>query len=70
MPGFCGPKTATGGSSSSPERWSRCRQIPEPRIVEIHRTGHAPDILDEKGILRAEDILPGFEFPVKALFKD
>jgi Uma2 family endonuclease len=40
----------------------------EERLVEVHQVGQASQELDERDILTAEAILPGFELPVKDIF--
>ena len=40
----------------------------EARLVEVHQAGQASQELDERDILKAESILPGFELAVKDIF--
>jgi Uma2 family endonuclease len=41
---------------------------PASRAVEVHRPGAAAQVLDENATLDRENILPGFELPVKDIF--
>ena len=40
----------------------------EDRLIEIHQVGQASRELDERDVLTAESILPGFKLPVRDIF--
>lgn len=40
----------------------------EQRLVEVHQVGRAVQLLDVKGVLKAEELFPNFELPVKDIF--
>jgi len=43
---------------------------PEDQVIEVHTPGKASLELDAEGTLTAEDILPGFQLPVKNIFRN
>lgn len=43
---------------------------PDPREVHIFRNLHQSNVLKEEGTLSGEDVLPGFELPLKTLFAE
>jgi Uma2 family endonuclease len=42
---------------------------PKARTVTIHRTGRLPQILGVEDVLTAEEVLPGFQYSLKRLFR-
>lgn len=43
---------------------------PDTRTVAIYTSPRKPKVLDEKGILEAGDLLPGFTLPVRDIFSE
>jgi len=42
---------------------------PETQTVDVYRPGQDVRVVDAQGVLQGEDVLPGFELPLRALFK-
>ncbi|MEZ4504651.1 MAG: Uma2 family endonuclease [Thermomicrobiales bacterium] len=43
---------------------------PERKTATVHRLGHAPEVVEAKGVLDGGDVLPGFELALQAIFRD
>lgn len=43
---------------------------PQERIVEVYRPGKPVEVLDERGSLSGDDVLPGFTLAVKDIFQE
>jgi Uma2 family endonuclease len=44
--------------------------LPEKRLVEIYRANGEVDVLTENDTLDGDDVLPGFQLPIQAIFAE
>ncbi len=70
------PGDTTPKSQAKMNRWIRAGVClgwelnPTPQILTVYRPGEAPQQLGVNDTLTGEDVLPGFTFPLRNLFRD
>ena len=58
------------------ERWIRAgvrlgwELHPKERVLTVYRPGQPPRTIDIDGVIDGEDVLPGFQLPMRRLFRD